>query len=106
MANFKEKIKKAEQQTKYWKYAAWTLPFVALAALAIVDLIGLNTVYSTLIVVISTVFVATSVFWWWWALHKFVDIMKAMESTAKTLSEVQKYINDIKKSLFNRDGDR
>ena len=106
MTSFKEKSKKAEQETKHWKYAAWTLPFVALVALAVVDIIGLSTVYSTLIVVIVTVFFATSVFWWWWALHKFVDVMKAMENTAKTLKDIQAHINEVKKDLFKSDSDR
>lgn len=106
MTSFQEKSKKAERETKYWKYAAWTLPFVALTALAVVDLIGLNSLYSTLVVVIVTVFFGTSVFWWWWALHKFVDVMKSMEITAKTLSDIQRYISDVKKDLFDSDRDR
>lgn len=103
-----ERAKRAEQQAKWWKYAAWTMPFVALALIVFTHFIGFTTWYEQVIVATATVFFTVSVLWWWWALNKLVDIMKGLEATALSLSYIKDGIRDFKKALRlnNRDSDR
>jgi uncharacterized membrane protein YfbV (UPF0208 family) len=80
---------KAAKEVKYWAYAAWTLPFVALSAIVFEQLIGWEHIHQKLIVVIAVTFFSISVFWWWWALHKFVALLDAFRLTEERFVEVK-----------------
>jgi hypothetical protein len=98
--------KKTETQVRLWKYAAWTLPFVALAAIVFSSFIGIETMFDKTIVIISSSFFAIAVFWWWWALHKLLDIVKVLDATARSLQWVKNSIGSIRKDLQDHDSDR
>jgi len=98
--------KKTETQVRLWKYAAWTLPFVALAAIVFSNFVGIETMFDKTIVIISSSFFAVAVFWWWWALHKLLDIVKVLDATARSLQWVKNSIGSIRKDLRDDDSDR
>jgi len=100
------KSEQTEKQVQLWKYAAWTLPFVALAAIIISSFVGIDTMFDKTIVIISSAFFAVAVFWWWWALHKLLDIVKIMDATARSLQWVKDSIGSIRKDLQDHDSDR
>lgn len=97
---------KTTKQVQLWKYAAWTLPFIALAAIVISSFVGIETMFDKTIVIISSTFFAVAVFWWWWALHKLLDIVKIMDATARSLQWVKDSIGSIRKDLKDHDSDR
>ena len=94
-----EKATKARKEATLWQYAAWTLPFTALAILAFEYWIGLDTWYSISIIIICVTFFTVSVFWWWWAVRRFADLMDAMKQTDKNFTEVKQSLKSIKEDL-------
>jgi hypothetical protein len=52
-------MKNIEKQARWWKYSAWTLPFVALAILIGEELLGFDTAPTSFVIVVT--FIATSV---------------------------------------------
>lgn len=106
MGDLSKKSKSTETQVQLWKYAAWTLPFVALAAIVFSFFVGIDTMFDKTIVIISSTFFAIAVFWWWWALHKLLDIVKVLDATAKSLRWVKDSIGSLRKDLKDNDSDR
>ena len=109
MKNLPELVKKAKQETKWWSYAAWTLPFVALSIITFEHFVGWETWYGKTVIVVSVTFFTISVYWWWWALNKFVQVLRAMEETDKhfddikdTLRETREVIEQLKQNDSNR----
>lgn len=96
---YSEILKRTKTQTRWWAYAAWTLPFVALAILVLENLVGFDTLIDKTVILIVVVFFSISVFWWWWALSKLVHIMDAMNSTSKNIKEVKDEIAETRKVL-------
>jgi len=97
-----EIIKKATQARKeatWWQYAAWTLPFTALAVLGFEYWIGLDTWYHRTLVSITVIFFTISVFWWWWAVRKFADLMESMKKTDENFNEVKENLRSIRNDL-------
>lgn len=103
--NFKQAIKKTKQETKLWSYAAWTLPFVALALIVFEHFIGHDDWIRITLVFITTVFFSISVFWWWWALNKFAIIMSSMKSTEDRFHDVIYEIRETRKTIRELEDD-
>ena len=101
-----KKTQSTEIQVRLWKYAAWTLPFVALAVIVFSSFVGIDSLFDKIVVIVSSTFFAIAVFWWWWALHKLLDIVKIMDATARSLQWVKDSIGSIKKDLRDHDSDR
>lgn len=93
-------MKDTEKQAQYWRYAAWSAPFVALAILVGEILLGWKTNTTALIVV--TTFIATSVFWWWWAISKIVYIVKCSYRMERNVGEVAKELKELREDVGNR----
>ena len=93
-------MKNTEKQAKYWRYAAWTAPFVALAILIGEELLGFDTAPTSVVIVIT--FIATSVFWWWWAISKIVLMMKAAERVEKNFEGLKDELKEIKRDVGDR----
>jgi hypothetical protein len=89
----------AAREASLWAYAAWTLPFVALAAIVFEHFIGWDQLYNKTIIVIAVVFFSISVFWWWWALNKFVIVLGAMRDTEKGFAEILHEIKETRKDV-------
>jgi hypothetical protein len=102
--------KKAAIEAKLWAYAAWTLPFIALAALVFEHFIGWTNAWNITIIVITVVFFSISVFWWWWALNKFTVVLGAMRDTEESFSEIKDELKltrkEIQKAVKQDVGDR
>jgi len=92
-------FKSAIKQTMWWKYAAWTLPFVALAIIVIEYFIGNETIRQNTMLVISVTFIATSVFWWWWAINKIRLMLKAMERTENNFYEIKTDLSKTRQTV-------
>lgn len=95
--------KKAVTQAQYWKYAGWTLPFVALAILLGEILIGHDTYLGITSIAVVATFVATSVFWWWWSISKIVYIIKGSEKIANEFLSIRQELREIKKDVGDRE---
>lgn len=88
-------VRQAAQEARYWAYAAWTLPFVALALIVFEHYIGHDDWISITLVGITTTFFSVSVYWWWWALNKVVTVMAAMKANDERFEDV---IHEIKQT--------
>jgi len=97
---------KTKQEVKYWQYAAWTLPFVALATIAVTYFVGWHTWYAISVTSTVVVFFSVAVFWWWWALDKTVLIFKSFEEIARSFGFIQKEISETKNELQKNHSDR
>ena len=91
-----------ETQTRYWKYAAWTSPFVALAVLLGEIFLGFDSLVNITSITITVMFIAISVFWWWWAIHKIVIMMNSAERVEKNFNEFKDELKEIKKDVGDR----
>ena len=95
-------MKNTEQQARWWKYAAWTAPFVALAIIVGEKLLGFESwIQSTSLVIVVT-FVATSVLWWWWAISKIVYMIECSHRMEKNFSDLKDELIEIKRDVGNR----
>ena len=109
-----KKLAKATQQAakeaSLWAYAAWTLPFVALAAIVFEHFIGWENFYNKTIIIIAVTFFSISVFWWWWALNKFVIVISAMRDTEKSFEDIKDELKltrqEFQKAVKKDVGDR
>lgn len=97
---------KIDNQIKYWKWAGWTLPFVALAGIVFSYWIGTDDLFHKIIVTVCTGFFGVSVFWWWWALEKLSQLIKEKFNFEKKIEilvgEMKSLRRDIKNDLDNR----
>jgi len=91
-----------EQQAKYWRYAAWTSPFAALAILLGEIFLGFDSIVNITSIIIMTIFITTSVFWWWWAVSKIVFMVQSAEQVVQNFDELSKEIKEIKKDVGDR----
>lgn len=99
MNKYAKATKQAAKEASLWAYAAWTLPFVALAAIVFEYFIGWNGLYGKIIIVIAVVFFSISVFWWWWALNKFNIVISAMRDTEESFSEIKEELKLTRKEI-------
>ena len=91
-----------EQQAKYWRYAAWTAPFAALAILLGEIYLGFDSIVNITSIAITAIFITTSVFWWWWAVSKIVQMMECSKSVEKNFLELSRELKEIKNDVGNR----
>jgi len=102
---YAQATRKAAKEARYWSYAAWTLPFVALSALVFEHFIGHNDWIEKTLWAISTVFFAISVFWWWWAINKIVAIMSAFKDNEDRFVKVVDELEKTRQTLREIDAD-
>ena len=91
-----------EQQAKYWRYAAWTSPFAALAILLGEIFLGFDSVINITSIIITTIFITVSVFWWWWAISKIATMMKSTERVEKNFEVFKKELIEMKRNVGDR----
>ena len=91
-----------EQQAKYWRYAAWTAPFAALAILLGEIFLGFDSIVNITSIAITTIFITTSVFWWWWAVSKIVQMMECSKRVEKNFLELSRELKEIRKDVGDR----
>lgn len=98
--NFKTKTK---TQVKWWAYAAWTLPFTALAGLGFLHFFGWTSIYDYAIVTGAVVFFSISVFWWWWAIFKIKMLADLLGSVGERIEVVREHVVGIRKDIKSLD---
>lgn len=89
---FNQLLLETKRQTRWWAYAAWTFPFVALALLGIQEFFSFDDIFRKTLVAIGLTFFCVSVFWWWWAIFKIRDIVQGFANTLDSLIEVKEEI--------------
>lgn len=97
---------KIESQARWWKYAAWTLPFVALAVLVSLDFLNLDNLYHIATLIIIITFFSVSVFWWWWAIDAIRRMFVIMKRTEENFEEVKQSLKETKKIIKDDLGNR
>lgn len=90
------------KQSKWWKYAAATLPFSALAILVFEYFLGWSELYAKTLIIISTAFFTVSVIWWWWAIDKLLHIIQTAKKTESNLNKVKDEIHSLRKQINNK----
>ena len=88
-----------EKQARYWRYAAWTAPFAALAIIVGEILLGFESLVNITTISIVVIFIITSVFWWWWAISKIVDMVKCSVRMEQNFDQLSKDLKEIKKDV-------
>jgi ABC-type Na+ efflux pump permease subunit len=102
---FFKAVDKAAKEASLWAYAAWTLPFVAIAVLVFEYLIGWDTAMARTLTTIAIVFFSISVFWWWWALHKITVILGSLKETDARFEDIKEELRQTRKTLRGDDVD-
>jgi len=92
-------IEKLAKETLWWKRAAWTMPFVALAIIATEHFIGHDDWIEVTLCAIIITFVACSVFWWWWAIDKIVNSYKRIENAVNSFEEIKTDLKETAKQI-------
>jgi len=92
-----KKAKKIIIETRLWAFAAWTMPFAALAALFLFEVVGWDDLYKQSIVASGVLFFTISVFWWWWAIAKVSQLAKMFIDTREKFYDIKANIQEIKK---------
>jgi len=99
LKNFKKSMDQIKKETVWWTYAAWTLPFTALAVLFFTWFIGTSEFYRTILTTISVIFFTISVLWWWWALYKIKNIYISLVNNEDKLDLLRKEISNLRETL-------
>lgn len=86
-------------EIKWWSYAAWTLPFVALAIITFESYFGFENYVKTTLTISSIMFFTICVYWWWWALNKIGIILSYMHKTDRHIEEVITEIKETRKAI-------
>lgn len=92
-------------QVKWWKYAAWTLPFAALAIIFFASKIGFSTYQHQITSIVGIVFVSVSVFWWWWAIDKILVLYSINQKVYSKLTVIKNELTKTR-NLLKNDSDR
>ena len=103
--DYKKSASNTAKQVKWWSYAAWTLPFVALAAISFEHYIGDVSMMHRVIWITTTIFFSTSVFWWWWAINKFKEISQRLLESEERFAEIKKELK-VAQDIIREDVDR
>jgi len=97
-----EQAKNTIIQTNYWKFAASSVPIVALGAIFFVYFIGWEDLFDKLVTIGSISFFAIAVFWWWWAISKIVEMMSRSHRMEDNFDDLKKELKEIKRDVGNR----
>lgn len=91
--------KKKLKEIKIWAWLAAVLPISFLAALFLIYLIGLETLYQKTLVTGGVIMFALSVTWWWWALHTIGSVTYILGKTLDKFRNVNQELDSIKKDI-------
>ena len=91
-------------EVRWWSYAAWILPLVALAGIFFVMVIGWDdSQLHRLAIVGGVTFFSISTCWWWWALYKLMKVSSLMLHTAESLKDIGSELRDINREIHDQD---
>lgn len=92
-------VRRTGTEARLWSYAAWTLPFTALALLVFEHFIGWDSLMQRTLVLITVTFFTISVFWWWWALNKIVVILRYISSNTDHFEEIKRELQATRQTI-------
>jgi len=92
-------VRRTGTEASLWSYAAWTLPFTALALLVFEHFIGWDSLMQRTLVLITVTFFTISVFWWWWALNKIVIILRYISSNTDHFEEIKRELQATRQTI-------
>jgi Tfp pilus assembly protein PilO len=95
--------KNTQTHSRWWKYAAGTVPFVSLAAIVLLDLLGWADLHNKVLFVILVGFFTSGVIWWWWAIDTIADLTRLLIKTEKDFNELKTEIKSIKQEVKSLD---
>lgn len=97
--NIKKNVEKTKKEVRWWSYAAWTLPLVALAGIFFFNVLGWESAVEKSIVIGATVMFGIGVFWWWWAIYKIFNFADMMGKTVDRLAAIKKEFKNLKDTI-------
>ena len=100
---FKKFYTHTDTQVRWWAYAGWSIPIIALASIFFVYIIGPTDIFHTMIITGAILFFSIAVFWWWWAIFKLAGIAKLMLNTASNLRDIGNELRRINEELHQND---
>jgi len=86
----------AASDLKWWAYAGWTLPFIALAILIVEKLFGLESLYKNTVLLTLFIFFTISVYWWWWALDTILRILHQLNGAETRIVEIKQDLKETR----------
>lgn len=92
-----------DKQVRWWAYAGWTLPFIALAGIFFFNIIGWDDGYHQAVIVGGVIFFTIAVYWWWWAIFKLARLSNLLLNTADNLKEIGSELREINQNLRQED---
>jgi hypothetical protein len=98
MDNEKE-LKETARQAQWWLYAAWTLPFTALAGIFFFYFMGWQTAFEKAMIIGAVIFFTIAVYWWFWAVFKIKLLANTIARASKGFAEIKDMIRDVRDNL-------
>lgn len=86
-------------QSKLWKYFAWSLPIIWLAAEFLLYMLGLDQIANKLIIAGGLLFFVVSVIWWWWAVDTIRLFAEAMQRTSNNFNDIKRELRRVREDL-------
>ena len=81
-------VDKTRKAVRLWKYAAWSLPLIALALVLSAWFFGYQTLEEIIVLIIIGTFASAMFIWWWWATFTIYDVVQATDDRLKKLNQV------------------
>lgn len=92
-------LKQYIKESKWWMYAAGTLPFAALTGVLIGYYFNLETALECFMAAVVITFISASVFWWWWAISRIKTVFLKLETTNENFAKVVQELKEIKREI-------
>lgn len=86
-------------QSKIWKYFAWSVPLIWLAAEFLLYALGMDQLANKLIIIGGLFFFIISVIWWWWAVDTIRLFAEAMQRTSNNFQEIKRELRKVRDDL-------
>lgn len=100
MDNENKKIyQRALFQSALWKYFAWSLPLIWLAAEFLLYSLGMDQFANKLIIAGGVVLFSISVIWWWWAVDTIRLFAEAMQRTSDNFNDIKKELRKVREDI-------
>lgn len=99
MYNNNKLYKKAEKQATVWKYLAWSLPIIWLAAEFLLNVFGFQSLENRMLVAGGIFFFVVSVIWWWWAVDTIRLFAKSMQRTTDNFNEIKDELRKVREDI-------
>jgi len=103
LERFKNFYSTTNREVRWWAYAGWTVPLIALAGIFFIDMIGWTEGWNRAVVIGGIAFFAVAVYWWWWAIFKLARLSNLLLNTANNLKEISEELREINQNLKQED---